>query len=58
MSDKERQCGNCCFRNKDGICMMSKKRDYVLATESAKDRKCRDHLFKAETKEIEMGEEK
>lgn len=43
----DRLCGNCCFRNKDGICMMSKKRDYVLATESASDKKCKDHLFKA-----------
>ena len=45
MSD--RTCGNCCFRNKDGICVMSKRREPVLATESAADRKCRDHLFKA-----------
>ena len=55
-NDKERLCGNCCFRNKDGICVMSKKRDRGLPTESAKDRNCKDHLFKAETKEIEMEE--
>ena len=43
---EERLCGNCCFR-KDGICVMSKDRDRVLSTESASDRKCKKHLFKA-----------
>lgn len=33
---------------------MSKKRERVLQTESASERKCKDHLFKAETKEIKM----
>lgn len=46
----ERTCGNCCFRNKYGICVMSKKREGVRATETAKDRKCKKHLFKAEEK--------
>jgi Fe-S-cluster containining protein len=52
--ENERLCGNCCFRNKEGVCVMSKKRERVLQTESASERKCKDHLFKAETKEIKM----
>ena len=55
--ENERLCGNCCFRNKEGVCVMSKKRERVLQTESAADRKCKDHLFKAETKEINLREE-
>ena len=55
--ENERLCGNCCFRNKDGVCVMSKHRERVLQTESAADRKCKDHLFKAETKEIKLREE-
>lgn len=52
--ENERLCGNCCFRNKEGVCVMSKHRERVLQTESAAERKCKDHLFKAETKEIKM----
>ena len=55
--ENERLCGNCCFRNKDGVCVMSKHRERVLQTESAAERKCKDHLFKAETKEIKMRKE-
>lgn len=44
-NEKERQCGNCCFM-KDGVCLMSKKRERVLLTESAKDKNCKHHLFK------------
>ncbi len=36
---------------------MSKKRERVLQTESAVERKCKDHLFKAETKEIKIRKE-
>lgn len=55
--ESERLCGNCCFRNKEGVCVMSKLRERVLETESAAERKCKDHLFKAETKEIKLREE-
>jgi Fe-S-cluster containining protein len=55
--ENERLCGNCCFRNKEGVCVMSKKRERVLQTESASERKCKDHLFKAEIKEIKLREE-
>jgi hypothetical protein len=55
--ERERLCGNCCFRNKEGVCVMSKHRERVLQTESAADRKCKDHLFKAEIKEIKLREE-
>lgn len=55
--ENERLCGNCCFRNKEGVCIMSKKRERVLQTESAADKNCKHHLFKAETKEIKLREE-
>lgn len=58
--NKERLCGNCCFCKREknghtGICVMDKKRGIVLTTESANERKCKNHLFVQETKEIELS---
>lgn len=52
---KERLCGNCCFR-KGGVCLMSKGRERVLEHESAADRNCKKHLFKAVQNDKDSGQ--
>lgn len=49
MEQNIRLCGNCCFY-KDSLCVMSKgkKWEHVLPSESAAERKCKNHLFKTE----------